>query len=74
MFLYYLEVVSFGGSHKLPLRPKSPVYREAQKHIRSRLEKKWIPMFTRSPGYLERHGLNVSGNDTKEELIDVRVF
>lgn len=56
----------------MPLRPKSPVFREAQKHIRSRLEKKWIPLFIRTEGYLERHGMiEKSNNESEEETLEV---
>ena len=41
-------------------RPKSPFFREAQKHIRARLEKKWVPTFISTAEYLER---NVLGSD-----------
>lgn len=40
---------------RLPSRPRTPVFREAQKHVRARLEKKWLVMFINSSGFLERN-------------------
>ena len=60
MFSVWLQVISAGGSQRLSKRPKSPFFREAQKHIRARLEKKWVPMFISTTEYLER---NVLGSD-----------
>ena len=51
-----MQVVSIGGSHKLPSRPKSPIFREAQKHIRARLEKKYVRLFIQTPEFMERNG------------------
>ena len=47
------------GFHtRLPPRPSSPVLREAQKYVRSRLEKKWVKEFVESETFLTR---NASG-------------
>ena len=61
--------MSAGGSYRLPSRPKSSVFCEAQKHIRSRLEKKWVPLFTKSEEFIERHGgeKSTSANETAVE-------
>ena len=40
---------------RLPGRPRTPLFREAQKHIRARLEKRWLIQFINSPGFLERN-------------------
>lgn len=40
---------------RLPSRPRTPLFREAQKHIRARLEKRWLIQFINSPGFLERN-------------------
>lgn len=44
-----------GGTRKLPARPKTPVFIAAQKHVRAKLEKKWVAAFITSPQYLSRH-------------------
>eukprot|EP00731_Ephydatia_muelleri_P031590 Em0023g97a len=49
------EVVAAGGTRKLPTRPKTPVFIAAQKHVRAKLEKKWVVAFITSPQYLSRH-------------------
>ncbi len=50
-------VLAGGGGYgsRLPSRPKTPVFREAQKHVRARLEKKWVTVFITTPEYLERN-------------------
>ena len=40
---------------RLPPRPSSAVFREAQKYVRARLEKKWLPMFLETPEFKQRH-------------------
>lgn len=53
------QVVQAGGGaygSRLPARPSTPVFREAQKHVRRRLEKKWLADFLSSPEFLERNG------------------
>ena len=50
----------YGG--RLPGRPKTPVFREAQKHVRGRLEKRWLPEFTATPEFIARNG----GSNTLE--------
>ena len=54
---YTWQVVEAAGGTRLPARPKTPVFREAQKHVRSRLEKKWLAEFITTPEYLSRHGV-----------------
>ena len=49
-----------GGGHsnrRLSARPKTPVFREAQKHVRAKLEKKWLSAFTQTPQYIARRGV-----------------
>jgi uncharacterized short protein YbdD (DUF466 family) len=40
---------------RLPGRPRTPLFREAQKHVRSRLEKRWLAQFISSHDFLERN-------------------
>ena len=51
-----------GYMYHLPARPGSPVFREAQKYVRARLEKKWVPLFIAQPDFLAR----TSGGSRKE--------
>ena len=46
-----------GGNYgaRLPARPSTPVLREVQKHVRARLEKKWLAEFMMSPEFVERN-------------------
>ena len=50
-----MQVVAAGGSHKLPARPKTPVFIAAQKYVRAKLDKRWLAAFITSPQYLGRH-------------------
>ena len=53
------QVVQAGGGgygSRLPVRPGTPVLREAQKHVRRRLEKKWLNEFLSSPEFIARNG------------------
>lgn len=47
-----------GGGYgcRLPARPRTPVFREAQKHVRRRLEKKWLAEFITTPDFISRNG------------------
>ena len=51
-------VAAGGGGYggRLPARPRTPVFREAQKHVRARLEKKWLAGFMSTPEFIERNG------------------
>ena len=57
-------VAAGGGGYggRLPGRPKTPVFREAQKHVRARLEKKWLPEFISTPEFITRN----EGSNTLE--------
>ncbi len=60
---------------RLPARTPSPVLREAQKHVRARLEKNWLMRFINSPEFLERNRgtkLNKSTSSTKAQPVTVR--
>lgn len=50
-------VMAGGGQYgaRLPARPRTPVFREAQKHVQSRLEKAWLVKFINTPEFLERN-------------------
>jgi len=50
-------VCAGGGVYgqRLPPRPSSAVFREAQKYVRARLEKKWLPMFLETLEFKQRH-------------------
>ena len=59
---------------RLPARPPSPVLREAQKHVRSRLEKIWLRKFINSPEFLERNKgalLSKSNSSSKSQTVTV---
>lgn len=51
------------GEHgsRLPARPRTPVFREVQRHARNRLEKFWIPKYMNSPEYLHWRKGTVAG-------------
>lgn len=55
-----VQTVQAGGGGygcRLPARPRTPVFREAQKHVRRRLEKKWLAEFINTPEFKARnHG------------------
>ena len=52
---------------RLPNRPRTPVFREAQKHVRARLEKKWLIQFINSPEFLERNKKPILANSAKSQ-------
>ena len=56
-----------GGSNRLPARPKTPVFREAQKHVQAKLEKKWLAEYLETPEYKARSGLITERDDGEEE-------
>lgn len=58
MFYLLCKVCCAGGGiygQRLSPRPSSAVLIEAQKHVKARLEKKWLPMFLETPEYKRRH-------------------
>ena len=64
------QVVAAGGGgygSRVSVRPKTPVFREAQKHVRARLEKKWLTAFIASPEFLARNGDGSSLSDGTTE-------
>ena len=73
------QVIMAGGlcyGARLPARPPSPVLREAQKHVRARLEKTWLMRFLNSTEFLERNkgtSLTKSSSLTKAPVITVRI-
>ena len=57
-FLFPNKVCSAGGGvygQRVPPRPSSAILIEAQKHVKARLEKKWLPMFLGTPEFKQRH-------------------
>ena len=46
-----------GGGNRLPARPRTAVFREAQKHVQAKLEKKWLAEFLETPEYKARSGV-----------------
>ncbi len=40
---------------RLPARPRTPVFIEAQKYVRQRLEKKWLIEFINTPAFRSRN-------------------
>ena len=68
-------MVAAGGHYfsLLPARPKTAVFREAQKYVRARLEKKWIAAFIQTPDYLARNGL-ATGEAATEKGHRVSMF
>ncbi len=66
-----------GGSYgsRLPARPRTPVFRETQKHVRGRLEKKWLAMFIISPEFLERNrGVIIAGTSRSNNCFRSQSF
>ena len=64
-----MQMIAAGGgpsSNCLPARPKTAVFREAQKHIRSKIEKRWLAEYVLTPEYRARSGV-VDGVDDEEE-------
>lgn len=55
-----LTVEAGGHGSRLSAVPSPAVFREMQKHIRARLEKKWVVQFIETPKFLERHSNNTS--------------
>lgn len=56
--LFPNKVCSAGGGvygQRVPPRPSSAILIEAQKHVKARLEKKWLPMFLGTPEFKQRH-------------------
>ena len=52
------KVCSAGGGvygQRVPPRPSSAILIEAQKFVKARLEKKWLPMFLETPEFKRRH-------------------
>ncbi|XP_064382718.1 regulator of G-protein signaling 22-like isoform X2 [Halichondria panicea] len=52
------QIVSAGGdayTGRLPARPRTPVLIEAQKHVRARLERKWLAEFMKTLDFLSRN-------------------
>ena len=56
-----------GGGNRLPARPKTPVFREAQKHVQAILEKKWLTRFLETPEYKARKGVDTHKETWEEE-------
>ena len=52
-----VQIVAAGGGNRLPARPKTPVFREAQKHVQAMLEKKWLTKFLKTPEYKSQREL-----------------
>ena len=64
-----MQMIAAGGgpsSNRLPARPKTAVFREAQKHVRSKIEKRWLTEYVLTPEYRARSGV-VDGDDDEEE-------
>ena len=56
-----------GGHNRLPSRPKTPVFREAQKHVQAKLEKKWLAEFLDTPEYKAHSRLATERDEQEEE-------
>ena len=64
----FIKVCSAGGGvygQRLPPRPSSAVFREAQKFVKARLEKKWLPMFQETPEFKQRNLSTRRGDNRK---------
>lgn len=61
-------VAAGGGGYggRLPARPRTAVFREAQKHVRARLEKKWLAEFISTPEFIDRNGGSTIGGGNRE--------
>ena len=61
---------SCGGWGKLlEERPPSTCLLEAQKYVRQRLEKKWLPLFLAAPEFAERQRPQSSMDDVVEDVM-----
>jgi len=61
-----MQIIQAGGgvyTGKIPGRPRTPVFIEAQKHVRMRLERKWLTEFMATPEYQARN--RVAETDTR---------
>ncbi|KAL3869360.1 hypothetical protein ACJMK2_042052 [Sinanodonta woodiana] len=50
-------------------RPPNPVIIEAQKFVRDRLEKKWLPLFLLTPGFAERQKPRTSMDSVVDDVL-----
>lgn len=63
------QIVQAGGgaySGRIPTRPRTPVILEAQKHVRARLEKKWLVTFLATDEFKTRN--SESDSYVEEEM------
>lgn len=59
-----------GGYGKLlEDRPPNPVILEAQKYVRDRLEKKWLPLFLATPEFAERQKPKAGMDDVVDDVL-----
>lgn len=59
-----------GGWGKLLLeRTPTPILLEIQKHVRERLERKWLPIFICTEGFQSRQSPNMKLSDLMDDLL-----
>ncbi|XP_038056134.1 regulator of G-protein signaling 22-like [Patiria miniata] len=62
-----------GGWGKLLLdRPPDPILIEAQKYVRQRLERKWLPMFLQREDFQERQRPNIKMEDVVSDVMNAK--
>ena len=69
-FLFVNKIFNAEGTAqgiRIPKRPPSPIIKEAQKHVRYRLENKWLPMYTETSEFKQRR-LAVKFNNDKKKV------
>lgn len=65
------KVMAAGGGYGKLLedRPPNPVILEAQKYVRDRLEKKWLPLFLATPEFAERQKPKAGMDDVVDDVL-----
>ncbi|XP_060077454.1 regulator of G-protein signaling 22-like [Ylistrum balloti] len=58
-----------GWGKLLNERPPNSVLLEAQKYVRERLEKKWLPLFLTTPAFAERQKPNAGMDDVVDDVM-----
>ena len=62
-----------GGWGKLLLdRPPDPILIEAQKYVRQRLERKWLPMFLQREDFQDRQRPHIKMEDVVSDVMNAK--
>lgn len=68
--MFYQVAEAGGGWGKLlEDRPPNPMILEAQKYVRDRLEKKWLPLFLVTPDFAIRQKPRQSMDDVVDDVL-----